>query len=172
MDEAGWVKIGIRGKQDQMRGLYSNRRLYIDGVVPCADADQVKFYYSTSWQCVTPTDADGNTIYFWLEAGEHELTLEAIPGEIGDIMRRLDDLVYYLNSYYRQILQITGPSPDEYNTYSIHNQIPGILDDFAAYSEELLAVKAEIETLAGTKGTEAVSLETMSKLLDRCIKRS
>lgn len=171
MDEAGWVKIGIRGKQDQMRGLYSNRRLYIDGVVPCADADQVKFYYSTSWQCVTPTDADGNTIYFWLEAGEHELTLEAIPGEIGDIMRRLDDLVYYLNSYYRQILQITGPSPDEYNTYSIHNQIPGILDDFAAYSEELLAVKAEIETLAGTKGTEAVSLETMSKLLDRCIKR-
>ncbi len=171
MDEAGWVKIGIRGKQDQMRGLYSNRRLYIDGVVPSEDADQIKFYYSTSWQCVTPTDADGNTLYFYLEAGEHELTLEAMPGEIGDIMRRLDDLVYYLNSYYRQILQITGPSPDEYNTYSIHKQIPTILDDFASYSEQLMAIKAEIETLAGTKGTEAVSLETMSKLLDRCIKR-
>ena len=98
-DKAGWVKIGIRGKQNQMRGLYSNRRLYIDGVVPCAEAEAVKFYYSETWQCVTPTDADGNVIYFWVEAGEHELTLEAVPGEIGNIMRRLDDIVYDLNSY-------------------------------------------------------------------------
>lgn len=170
-DKAGWVKIGIRGKQNQMRGLYSNRRLYIDGVVPCAEAEAVKFYYSETWQCVTPTDADGNVIYFWVEAGEHELTLEAVPGEIGDIMRRLDDIVYYLNSYYRQILQITSPTPDEYNTYMIHKQIPSILPDFEVYAQQLRDIKTEIEVLAGTEGTEAVSLETMAKLLDKCIKR-
>lgn len=171
MDEAGWVKIGVRAKQDQMRGLYSNRRLYIDGVVPCQDAEQLKFYYNTEWDCVSPTDANGNTLYFYLEAGEHTLTLEAIPGEIGDIMRQLDDIVYYLNSYYRQILQITGPTPDEYNTYMIQNQIPSIIPDFERYEEELLTLKAEIEVLAGTEGTEAVSLETMADLLARCIKR-
>lgn len=171
MDKAGWVKIGIRGKQNQMRGLYSNRRLYIDGVVPCAEAETVKFYYSESWQCVYPADADDNVLYFYLEAGEHELALEAVPGEIGDIMRRLDDLIYYLNSYYRQILQITSPTPDEYNTYLIHKKIPSILPDYEKYAEELRAIKAEIEILAGTEGTEAVSLETMAKLLDKCIKR-
>ncbi len=171
MDEAGWVKIGIRAKQDQMRGLYSNRRLYIDGVVPSADAEQIKFYYNTEWDCVSPTDENGNILYFYLEAGEHSITLEAIPGEIGDIMRQLDDIVYYLNSYYRQILQITGPSPDEYNTYMIQNQIPSILPDFETYSAELRELKKEIEVLAGTEGTEAVALETMADLLDRCIKR-
>lgn len=171
MPEAGWVKLGIRAKQDQMRGLYSNRRLYIDGVVPSADAEQIKFYYSTEWECVTPTDENGNTLYFYLEAGEHSLTLEAVPGEIGDIMRQLDDIVYYLNSYYRQILQITGPSPDEYNTYMIQNQIPSIIPDFKEYSQKLRDLKSEIEVMAGTKGTEAVSLETMAELLDRCIKR-
>lgn len=171
MDKDGWVKIGIRGKQNVMRGLYSNRRIYIDGVVPCAEAEAVKFHYSESWQCVTPTDEDGNTVYFWLTAGDHELTLEAVPGEIGDIMRRLDDLVYYLNSYYRQILQITSPTPDEYNTYMIHKQIPSILPDFEIYAKELRDVKSDIEKLAGTEGTEAVSLETMAKLLDKCIKR-
>lgn len=171
MDEAGWVKIGIRGKQNQMRGLYSNRRLYIDGEVPCAEAEAVKFYYSENWQCVTPTDADGNTLYFWLEAGEHELALEAVPGEIGDIMRRLDDLVFYLNSYYRQILQITSPTPDEYNTYMIDKQIPSIIPDFEIYAQDLRDIKAEIETLSGTTGTEAVSLETMAQLLDKCIDR-
>lgn len=171
MDKDGWVKIGIRGKQNVMRGLYSNRRIYIDGVVPCAEAEAVKFYYSESWQCVTPTDADDNVVYFWVTAGDHELTLEAVPGEIGDIMRRLDDLVYYLNSYYRQILQITSPTPDEYNTYMIHKQIPSILPDFEKYAKELRAVKSDIEVLAGTEGTEAVSLETMAKLLDKCVKR-
>ena len=169
MPKAGWVKIGIRAKQDQMRGLYSNRTLYIDGVVPCEEAEQVKFYYSTTWECVTPTDADGNTLYFYLDAGKHNLMLEAMPGEIGGIMRKLDDVVYYLNSYYRQILQITGPSPDEYNTYMIQNQIVGILDDFQTYADTLRDIKSEVETLAGTKGTEAVSLETMAKLLDRLI---
>lgn len=171
MPESGWVKIGIRAKQDQMRGLYSNRTLYIDGEVPCKEAEQIKFYYSTTWDCVTPTDADGNTIYFYLEKGSHTLMLEAMPGEIGQIMRQLDDIVYYLNSYYRQILQITGPSPDEYNTYMIQNQIEGIVDDFAVYAELLRATKSQIETLAGTSGTEAVSLETMAKLLDRLVKR-
>ena len=171
MEEAGWVKIGVRARQNQMRGLYSNRRLYIDGVVPCAEAEALKFYYSEDWQVTTPTDSEGNTLYFWLEAGEHELTLEAVPGEIGDIMRQLDDLVYYLNSYYRQILQITGPTPDEYNTYMIHKQIPSILGDFEQYSVQLRELKARIEYLAGTEGTEAVSLETMAKLLDKCVER-
>ncbi len=171
MDQAGWVKIGVRGKQNQMRGLYSNRRLYIDGAVPCAEAETLKFHYSENWQCVTPTDENGNTIYFWLEAGEHEISLEAVPGEIGDIMRRLDDLVFYLNSYYRQILQITSPTPDEYNTYMIDKQIPSILPDFEIYAQQLRDIKDEIETLAGTTGTEAVSLETMAQLLDKCIDR-
>lgn len=171
MPKAGWVKIGIRAKQDQMRGLYSNRTLYIDGEVPCAEVEQIKFYYSTTWECVTPTDADGNTLYFYLEAGKHNIMLEAMPGEIGQIMRKLDDIVYYLNSYYRQILQITGPSPDEYNTYMIQNQIVGIIDDFKLFGEQLRSIKSEIETLAGTEGTEAISLETMAKLLDRLVKR-
>ena len=169
MPKAGWVKIGIRAKQDQMRGLYSNRTLYIDGEVPCKEAEQVKFYYSTTWDCVTPTDADGNVLYFYLEAGKHNLMLEAMPGEIGGIMRELDDVIYYLNSYYRQILQITGPSPDEYNTYMIQNQIEGILDDFASYAQALRDIKDEVETLAGTKGTEAISLDTMARLLDRLV---
>ena len=171
MDKAGWVKIAFRAKQDQMRGLYSNRTLYIDGKVPCAEAEQVKFYYSNTWECVSPTDADGNILYFWIDEGDHTLTLEAMPGEIGGIMRQLDDVVYYLNSYYRQILQITSPSPDENNTYMIQNQIDGIIDDFATYAELLRSLKSQVEVLAGTEGTEAVSLETMAKLLDRLVKR-
>ncbi|MCD8106339.1 MAG: extracellular solute-binding protein [Oscillospiraceae bacterium] len=171
MEESGWVKIGIRAIQDEMRGLFSNRTIYIDGEIPCEEAEAVKFYYSNSWSVTTPTDEDGNTIYFYLEAGEHTITLEAVPGDIGEIMRELDDLVYYLNSYYRQILMITGSDPDEYTDYMVHKQIPDLLEDFQTYADELRALKSKIEEIAGTSGTEAVSLETMAQLLDKMIAR-
>ncbi len=171
MEEAVWVKIGIRAIQYQMRGLFSNRTIYIDGEVPCEEVETVKFYYSNSWSVTTPTDEYGDTIYFYLEAGEHTITLEAVPGEIGEIMRELDDLVYYLNSYYRQILMITGSDPDEYTDYMVYKQIPDLLEDFQTYADELRALKSKIEEIAGTSGTEAVSLETMAQLLDKMISR-
>ncbi|MDE5565253.1 MAG: ABC transporter substrate-binding protein, partial [Oscillospiraceae bacterium] len=55
----GWYKIGIKARQNEMRGFYSNRRVYIDGEVPGEELNQVKFYYDTNWQTVMPTDANG-----------------------------------------------------------------------------------------------------------------
>lgn len=168
VDAAGWYKIGIRARQDQMRGMYSNRRLYINGEVPYEEADQIKFFYDTEWNVTSPKSGD-ETMYFYLESGKNTLTLEAIPGEIGEIMDEIDDIVYNTNSYYRQIRQITGPSPDEYNNYNIDKAIPTCIEDFEKFSKQLIDAQKKIEDLAGTGGTEAVTLRTMSIILDKCV---
>lgn len=168
---SGYYKIGVRARQNQMRGFYSNRRFLIDGVVPNKESDQVKFYYNTEWDVTTPKDADGNVIYYYLEAGEHELTMEAVPGEIGEVMSDLDDVVYATTSYYRRVRQITGPDPDEYNNYMIDVAIPSIVPDFKELAQTLRDKKAYIEGLTGTSGTEAVTLEKMALVLDQCIER-
>lgn len=165
----GCYKIGIRGRQNSMRGMYSNRRLYIDGVVPNKEANQIKFYYGTDWSVTTPKDKDGNDMYFYLKAGKHTMSLEAVPGEIGEIMGDLDEIVYNINSYYRQIRQITGPDPDEYNNYGIDTAIPTIIDDFKLYAKQLRDQKKAIEKLSGSGGTEAETLEKMALVLDKCI---
>lgn len=167
----GYYKLGIFGRQDQMRGMYSNRRLYIDGAVPYAEADRIKFYYDTDWSVVSPEDGNGDPLYFYLSAGTHTLSLEAIPGEIGEIMGELDEVVYDVNSYYRQIRQITGPDPDEYNNYMIDVAIPSIVGDFKSYAKLLREKKAEIEKLSGSGGTEAETLEKMAIVLDKCVKK-
>lgn len=171
VETSGYYKLGIRARQDQMRGFYSNRRILIDGAVPNKESDQVKFYYDTEWVVTTPKDADGNIIYYYLEAGEHELTMEAVPGEIGEVMSQLDDVVYDITSYYRRIRQITGPSPDEYNNYMIDVAIPSVIPDFKEYAKILRDKKSYIESLTGTAGTEAVTLEKMALVLDQCINR-
>lgn len=171
VDKAGYYKIGIRGRQDQMRGMYSNRRLYVNGEVPCLEANQIKFYYDTDWSITTPKSENGDDLYFYLQAGTNTISLEAVPGEIGEIMGNLDELVYNINSYYRQIRQITGPDPDEYNNYMIDTAIPSIVPDFKEYSKTLRDKKAEIEKLSGSGGTEAETLEKMAIVLDKCIKK-
>lgn len=171
VDKAGYYKIGIRGRQDQMRGMYSNRRLYVNGEVPCLEANQIKFYYDTDWSITTPKSENGDDLYFYLQAGTNTISLEAVPGEIGEIMGDLDELVYNINSYYRQIRQITGPDPDEYNNYMIDTAIPSIVPDFKEYAQTLRDKKAEIEKLSDSGGTEAETLEKMAIVLDKCIKK-
>lgn len=171
VDKAGYYKIGIRGRQDQMRGMYSNRRLYVNGEVPCLEANQIKFYYDTDWSITTPKSENGDDLYFYLQAGTNTISLEAVPGEIGEIMGNLDELVYNINSYYRQIRQITGPDPDEYNNYMIDTAIPSIVPDFKEYAKTLRDKKAEIEKISGSGGTEAETLEKMAIVLDKCIKK-
>lgn len=171
VDKAGYYKIGIRGRQDQMRGMYSNRRLYVNGEVPCLEANQIKFYYDTDWSITTPKSENGDDLYFYLQAGTNTISLEAVPGELGEIMGNLDELVYNINSYYRQIRQITGPDPDEYNNYMIDTAIPSIVPDFKEYAKTLRDKKAEIEKLSGSGGTEAETLEKMAIVLDKCIKK-
>ncbi len=164
----GWYKVGIRAKQETMRGMYSNRRLLIDGVVPNKESDQIKFYYETKWQLTVPSVGD-DPIYYYITAGDHELTLEAVPGEIGEIMGEIDEIVYNVNSYYRKIRAYTGPNPDIYTNYDVKAAIPGIIDDFEEYSKRLRDEMKKIEDLSGSGGTEAVTLDKLAIVLDKCV---
>lgn len=172
VEQSGYYKLGIRARQDSMRGLYSNRRVYIDGVVPNEESNQIKFMYNTEWDVVYPQDDNGDPIYYYLEAGTHQITLEAIPGEIGEIMDEVEDIVYNINVYYRRIRGITGPSPDEYTDYKIDKSIPEIVEDFEYYSKRLREIQAKIEELSGSSGSEAVTLDKMAIVLDKCTERT
>lgn len=171
VENDGYYRFNFKARQNQMRGFFSNRRIYIDGEVPCKELDDVQFVYSPDWYNVTPKDAEGNDIYVYLEGGvEHTITLEAIPGSIGASMQRLDDLVLELNQYYRRILMITGPDPDEFKDYFVEKKIPTIIDEFRRIVDALRAEKASIEELT-KKGSEAAALETMAIYLERCIEK-
>ena len=166
----GWYKIGIKARQDVMRGFYSNRRLLVDGVLQNDAFSQVKFYYDTDWSLTTVKDSGGDAAYVYLTAGQaHTLTLEAMPGEIGETMRRLEGVVADLNTCYKQILMITGPNPDKYNDYYVQESVPTIIPDFQRLSQALKDAQNGIENLSGSLGSEAAALQRMYVILDKCI---
>lgn len=151
-----------------MRGFFSNRRVYINGEVPCKELDDIKIQYNPNWQTVELKDENGEYIYVFLHKGTNEIALEAIPGDIGPVMERLDDLIFQMNYYYRRILMITGPSPDEYNDYYLEDQIEGLFDFLENAIDTLYKEKAGIEALTG-QGSEASTLQTMAVILQMAV---
>ncbi|MBP5581304.1 MAG: extracellular solute-binding protein [Ruminococcus sp.] len=167
----GWYKIGIKARQDQIRGFDSNRRIYIDGKVPCQELDRVEFSYDTDWSVVSPKSG-GDNIYVWLEGGKsHTISMEAVTGDIGEYLRSLESVVKELNVYYRRVLMITGPNPDKYTDYYVHEKIPELIDRFTIISIELKNVQRGIERIGGSKGSEAAALENMAVILDKCTEK-
>lgn len=168
--DGGWFRLGIRARQNQMRGLYSNRRIYIDGKTPCRELEQVKFFYNRNWSLTVPKTKSGDDIYVYLDGGKsHTITLECVTGEIGASLRKLDSVMDSLNEYYRKILMITSPYPDKYTDYYVHEKIPDLLERFSRISQELKDIQAEIETIS--TGSEVALLGNMAVILDKCIEK-
>ena len=39
VENDGYYRFNFKARQNQMRGFFSNRRIYIDGKVPCKELD-------------------------------------------------------------------------------------------------------------------------------------
>lgn len=160
--EPGLYTIALKWRQNVQRGLTSVRRVYLDGEVPCRELNQVEFPYGGGWKIHTL--GDGTTDYrFYLEEGWHEITLETTLGEMGDVVRRAQESMTELNRIYRQILMITGSTPDVNRDYHFENLIAADLEALAAQVDALEAICDRVEAITGSRGANVASVTTLSR---------
>ncbi|MCL1788838.1 MAG: extracellular solute-binding protein [Oscillospiraceae bacterium] len=166
----GYYRFSVKIRQNGLRGFRSNRRGLINGEVPVKEFEAQKFRYSSKWQQQSFVDDNDEDIYIFLEEGVNYITLEAVPGEIGESMQRLGDYLYTLNYLYRRILMVVGPNPDEYNDYRVDDQIPELIPEFERIIKALRDEKETVEQYTtGNGGSEAATLETLAVILERCV---
>lgn len=173
--EDGLYYIIPRYMQDVNAGLFSSRKVYIDGKEPFKEARNIRFEYSDNWN-TRPLGADilnektGKTEYtefkFYLEKGKHTVKIEAVLGEMGDVIREIEESLDRMNEYYRKILMITGTEPDSYLDYNFDDLIPDVLSGMRAEQKVLESASAELVSLVGEKGDQSVILDKIAYLLD------
>lgn len=164
--EAGLYRIITRFQQSSKDGSFCNRTLYINGEIPCEEAQYIRFDYDNGWQVQDITDDVGNTMYFFLDAGINTITLEVTLGEFADVLDRVDSTIYTLNQCYREILMITGSTPDTFRDYNFKGIIPDTLAQLASSSKELKDIVTDIEQLVGDTGSFTSSFKTLIEDLD------
>ena len=165
--EAGLYRIVTRFQQSSKDGSFCSRTLYINGQIPCEEARNIRFNYDNGWQVQPFQTSTGEEMYFYLEPGDNEIKLEVTLGEFADVLDRVDSVIYSLNQCYREILMITGSTPDAYRDYQFKTTIPETLDELARCSGEIKSVVKYIEEeLVKESGSFTSSFKTLVQDID------
>jgi ABC-type glycerol-3-phosphate transport system substrate-binding protein len=167
IEEDGLYNIGFKARQNIVRGMYSTRKLYINGEIPFKEMENIHFPYATNWY--VKTLGDSTPYQFYLTKGTHEIKLEVSLGDMASTLRNIENDIYQLNYLYRKIIMITGTVPDPYNDYYLDEQIPGLIDGFKIVSASLKREESYISGLTGKSGSEAAFLQELSTQLDSFI---
>lgn len=168
--EDGWYEIVPRFKQTVNQGLFSSRSIKIDGEYPFAEAKNLQFKYGDDWQVAVLNDGATN-FKFYLTAGEHEIELCAVLGDMSEVLNDIESVQTNLNDYYRQILMITGSEPDEYTDYEFSKLIPAVITGMKREKKNLDEVSKNLQKKIGTKGENTVILDRIAFLLDEMSKK-
>ncbi len=160
VEESALYQLDFRYKQNFAKGVLIKRKLYIDGEIPFAEASVLNFEYGRSWSF-----CDNDYLYY-LEKGKHTIRLEAVLGDMGDVLRESEDFQYTLNALYREIIMVTGTSPDKYRDYKIERRIENFRERLIVLSERARDIINRTEEIFGSSNSISVSLEAFTIQLE------
>lgn len=168
--ESGYYNISLYDRQNFSRGIHVSRRISIDGEVPFKEMSEYAFDYDNAWREDVLENADGEAYRFYLEKGHHTIRMEAVLGEFSEIVGLVEQAVRELNAIYRQVIKVTGVSPDTYRDYQIEATLPELNGELVAARETLEKAYEMLDAVADKNTDKKTALLTMMDQLDELIK--
>lgn len=158
--QTGLYQIAFHAKQDYKSGFSSSRRLLIDGESPFHEADAIEFPYALNWQMVKLNSGKEDALVY-LEAGEHTLSLQvSITEQLSQVITQAQALQDRLIAVYRQIIMITGTTPDPLRDYHLFSTVAGCEESLRSALNELKKIEEHLEEL-GYSGSETSSMQRL-----------
>ena len=167
--EDGYYHISVKARQMYQRGALSARTVYIDGKVPFEELSAVTFGYNTGWEMRTLGDKDGTPFRFYLTKGSHTIRMEVTLGEMGPILKEVEDSIYRLNQIYRKLLVLTGANPDRFRDYKLNQVYPEAIQAMDLESKRLYKIVDGIVATTGEKSDRAAAAQTLANQLEQFV---
>ncbi len=166
----GMYVIVPRSMQNTTSGKYVSRKLYINGEIPFEEAKFFRFDFSDNWKTDALSTADGECKFF-LKEGRNTIRLEVCLGDVSELLSTVEATLNECNSYYRKIMMITGPTPDEYRDYGFDRLMPEVLKGMGQQAEIIYGVGEELTRITGIKGESTATLDKVAMTLETMNKR-
>ena len=179
VDKSGMYQIATRFKQSLLDGMYTSRvlLLYSEGLnegdagyyngLPFEEAGKLQFNFSSDWQSGVLTDGTNQFELYFKEGVEYRLRLEVSLGNMGDIVRRVQNSLNSINDDYLNILKLTGADPDQYRDYGFSRVMPDTMADMLRQAKELTAISEILTKAASEKSSMTATLDKVARLLDQ-----
>ena len=164
--ESGLYSLSFRFRQNSLIGMFTSRRVKINGEVQFREASYLRFMYETSFQSTYATDGEQEFL-FYFEEGENEVEIEIVLGEMVDYVYRIEQLIEELNETYQKMLMITGPVPDSNRDYGFYRLVPDCIKTIANAANELYDIQESIIEMTGQEGDQTNNLEMIAELFEK-----
>lgn len=165
VEESGLYRLGMRFKQNFSEGQASCRRLLIDGQVPFAEAEALRFDFGNSWQ-MQFLGGDEPYLFYFEKGRAYTLTLENTLGDLAEVLDQIRESVTSLNDVYRQFKRIVGATPDANRDYGLAKQLPACMETLRREDEKLRGLAGRLEELTGGKGSHYGMIQKLFVQLD------
>ena len=169
--EAGLYNIMARFRQNTMAGMFTSRRIRINGDIQFKEASYLRFNYDTSFQneLFGGKDKDGNDVdyLFYLEEGWNTIELEVVLGDMSEYIYDIASVITILNNAYQKILTITGPVPDSLRDYGFARLIPEVIADLTSCAIDINRIYEELVEITGATGQHIATLDTIRTLVEK-----
>ena len=192
---SGMYDLVSRFRQNILDGMYTCRSFYIyseegklapgaDGYydgAPFEEAKKLVYSYSDAWQVTQMAGADQDTngdgkideddtqttYSVYLEKDVvYTIRYEVTLGLMGDVVRRVEDVLNSINTDYLNIIKLTGLSPDAYRDYGFSQVMPDTMVDMVIQSRALYKLAEELTMISGEKSSNVATLEKVARLLE------
>lgn len=168
--EDGLYSMTFAYQQSYIVNGSSYRVLRIDGEIPFSEAAEIDFAYCNAWKIKEFSDKSGKPYLIYLTAGEHILSLEVNLCCLSDFAIELKNQIYKLGAIYREIVMITGETPDANRDYSLFTQIPDLEERLNDSYNTLNALVEQVDSLSekGSSGNTS-TLKNMAAVIKRML---
>jgi len=168
--ETGFYELTLHCRQNFRRGTYVSRRISINGEVPFTELEDYGFRFNRNWRTETLSDNEGTPFKFFFEKGEvYTIRMEAVLGELGEIISTVRDSVYELNNIYRRVISRTGIQPDQFADYQIARALPELRSQMTVVRDDLDGALNELRRIGGQSSERERVLITMRDQLNTLI---
>lgn len=166
VEESGLYSLVFRFRQNDLIGLFTNRRMRVNGEIPYREASYLRYNYETGFQTSYATDGNHENLLVYLEKGENIIEFEVVLGQMVDYVYEIEQTIEKLNEAYQTMLMVTGPAPDIYRDYGFGRLCPEAVDAIAQGADTLIEIEDSLVELTGQQSDQSNALATISELLE------
>ncbi|MCZ8511641.1 extracellular solute-binding protein [Paenibacillus filicis] len=161
--ESGRYKIAMRAYQGFSSNMTTYRTIAIDGKVPFEELLSYPFRYSSQWRGITLGGGNGKPYEFYLEKGEHVLSMTAVIAPYAPVIVQTEHVNNSVLQVVEELKSLTGDIVDKSRTWKSAEQFPELPSQLEQIYEGLQ--QADQQMLKANGGRD-ITLQTIETAMD------
>ena len=150
IEKSGWYQISFKKIQNYKKNSPVFRKILIDNQIPFSEVYPYRFESSNNWDIETLSDDQNTPFEFYLEEGNHTLTLIADSSPLTEIIESLQQIMNEIGDTGLAIKKLTGNQPDQNRKWKLNEYLPEIEDQFDSWQERIQEAQENLNTIYGS----------------------